>query len=646
VPPPKVFDQSGARVALGARIGAGGEGAIFEVAGRGDRVAKVYHRPVGAEAAAKLAAMIECKTDRLLHIAAWPERTVHGAAGETSGFIMRRGIGRDVHLLYSPKSRIANFSLSTWPFLLRAASNLARAFAVVHQHGHLIGDVNQGNSLVSEQATVMLIDCDSFQIHWQGRTFPCGVGTELFLAPELQGRRLSGLIRTKDHDAFSLAVLVFHLLFMGRHPFAGRYRGPGEMLIERAIREHRFAYGNAAGARQMEPPPCALPLEALSPGVAAFFEQAFSPAAAASGGRPGPEQWVVALDAMARQLSACRRDSAHQYFRDLASCPWCEVEACAGIAFFYLAVAKAAMGATGFDLGRAWQRIAAVPLPPDLQPPDPAAVQCRPSAESRWAALTRLGALAAASASVAAVLAVGAFTGFPLLLAVGLSILLASFFLQSKWGTAWRGVKLEANSARAAWNGAVAHWQAQAGRAPFEAKLRDLEKKKADLLDLPAARRRGLAQLQANVRDLQLRRFLDRYRIGSGGVKGIGPGRSATLRSFGIETAADVSQTAILAVPGFGPALANQLSDWRRSLERRFVFNPSRGIEPEDVAELDRQLEEGRRQIERDLLAGEAELRRLSAQIAIRARNLRPQLQAAAQRVAQAEANSKALRWR
>ena len=37
------------------------------------------------------------------------------------------------------------------------------------------------------------------------------------------------------HDRFGLALVVFHLLFMGRHPFAGRYQHADDMPIEQAI---------------------------------------------------------------------------------------------------------------------------------------------------------------------------------------------------------------------------------------------------------------------------------------------------------------------------------------------------------------------------------------------------------------------------
>ena len=70
----------------------------------------------------------------------------------------------------------AAFPDASWAFLVRTARNLAAAFDVVHRHGHVIGDVNQGNVVVSRKATVRLIDCDSFQVTHLGHTYPCRVG--------------------------------------------------------------------------------------------------------------------------------------------------------------------------------------------------------------------------------------------------------------------------------------------------------------------------------------------------------------------------------------------------------------------------------------------------------------------------------------
>ena len=175
-------------------------------------------------------------------------------------------------------------------------------FAAVHDHGFIIGDVNHGNILVRADGTVAAIDCDSFQIG-DGSRFRCRVGVELFTPPELQGQRLAAIARTPNHDAFGLAVLLFHLLFMGRHPFAGRFLGAGEMPIERAIRECRFAYDTATVRTQMHPPPYTPPLSCVGPAVGELFQLAFHPSRR-KGGRPTAEDWIGVLSGLQQSLVA------------------------------------------------------------------------------------------------------------------------------------------------------------------------------------------------------------------------------------------------------------------------------------------------------------------------------------------------------
>src|SRR5260370_38598161 len=85
---------------------------------------------------------------------------------------------------------------------------------------------------------------------------------------------------------------------------------------------------------------------------------------------------------------------------------------------------------------------------------------------------------------------------------------------------------------------------------------------------------------------MQLHRFLDNYQIAHAKIKGVGSTRKATLRSYGIETAADVQAARIQQISGFGPSMTAVLVAWRTSTERRFVFNPAQPINPQAVAQI------------------------------------------------------------
>jgi DNA-binding helix-hairpin-helix protein with protein kinase domain len=240
---------------------------------------------------------------------------------------------RDIHELYSSKSRAEAFPEADFRFLVHVAANIARAFAVVHEQGHVVGDVNHGNLLVGADGTVMLIDCDSFQIGNGTNVFTCDVGVPLFTAPELHGHTFRGLVRTANHDRFGLAILLFHLLYMGRHPFAGRYVGPGDMPIEKAVDEYRFAYGPDRATNGMERPPGTVPLETMGAAIAQLFIRAFG-RTDRNGTRPDAKTWVEALEKLKSSLRVCPQASWHHYPGGLVACPWCAVELQTGVRLF------------------------------------------------------------------------------------------------------------------------------------------------------------------------------------------------------------------------------------------------------------------------------------------------------------------------
>src|SRR4029453_7088235 len=363
-------DLRGNEAGLGRCLGQGGEGAVYAVANRPGTVAKIYARRPDEHASRKLGAMVQLGTEELSAIAACPQDLLHDPrTGNVVGFLMPRvDAHREIHELYGPSDRKLAFPDAGWGFLIRAARNLAAAFDVVHRHGHVVGDVNQGNVVVSRQATGRLIDCDSFQITHLGRNYPCRVGVPLFTPPELQGRKLDDLARTPEHDRFGLAVLIFHLLFMGRHPYAGRH--PDRAIpVETALREGLFAFGRKARSAGVVPPPYSLWLRDLTPTVAELCERAFGREAIESGPRPTAGEWVFALESLENSLTTCRDDPRHVHAHANGSCPWCRIENDGWPSFFFLPPGTAP---GSFDLAAVWRGVQAIespgkaPLPLDV----------------------------------------------------------------------------------------------------------------------------------------------------------------------------------------------------------------------------------------------------------------------------------------
>src|SRR5262247_4482403 len=347
-------------VRLGRRIGIGAEGEVYETQDNRDLVAKVYHEPPPPEKAEKLVALSRLGNERLFNLSAWPVSTLLDAPdGNVVGFVMKKiSEAEEVHALHSPKSRLQKFPEASWAFLIYVAANIARAVAAVHEHGLVIGDLNPKNILVTRKATVYLLDVDSFQVSAEGKNYRCEGGFPEYTPPELQGVAFRDVDRGQEHDCFGLAAVIFQLLFMGRHPFSGRYLDAEEMPLERAIREYRFAYGADAEARKMRQPPGTLALDSMPPPLVNLFRRAFL-----STDRPRPREWIEPLDALAKALKKCDLHSGHYYYRELRACPWCGIESEARVRLFNFLLPGDDARRGHFRLYEIWNEIESVETP-------------------------------------------------------------------------------------------------------------------------------------------------------------------------------------------------------------------------------------------------------------------------------------------
>lgn len=619
--------HSGTTIALAQELGQGGEGVVFSIQNASDRVAKLYTKEPDATKVKKLSAMVETTSPALLRIAAWPIDILIDAQRTVRGFIMPRvAARRDIHELYSPKSRSEAFPATDFRFLVHVGANIARAFAVIHAHGHVIGDVNHGNLLVGTDGTVILIDCDSFQVGQGANLLPCDVGVPLFTAPELYGRSFRGLIRTPNHDLFGLAVLLFHLLYMGRHPFAGRFLGHGDMPIEKAVVEYRFAYGPDRTANAMERPPGTIPLEAMGSTVRDLFIRAFE-RAGSYGGRPAAEKWMDALVQLESTLRLCARANWHQYPRELAACPWCAVEAQTGVRLFGQRIFVD--HATGtIDVVRLWHAISAVPAPgPDPVLPSERPWQPPPGMVTPKSITIVLRKTAGIALVMSGLMACNSLPtqGGPLWVLVSY---IGAFAIWPRVPAEKKAeVERAHRTATTEWENSVNRWRREACQIPFHAKFQELEKARSELGDLPNRRQRGLAKLEAERERYQLQRYLDRFRIDRADIPGIGPSRTTMLASYGIETAADVERRAIHQIPGFGQKLTGELLKWRKGHGQNFRFNPNEPIDRRDVEALDRELDVQRANLTAMLREGPDQLRRLSVEITVARTRLMPLLE-------------------
>jgi len=610
------FKSDGSKITIGQKLGQGGEGAVFEIKEEASVVAKIYHGTVPFEQITKLEAMISLKTEDLLRISSWPIDTIHKTkGGDVVGLVMPRITGyKPVHELYSPKSRRTEFPAADWRFLINTATNISRAFGIIHNYDHIIGDVNHGNLVVAADGTVKLIDCDSFQVYSGNKYHFCTVGVPEYTPPELASSNFANTIRTQNHDLFGLAVLNFHLLFLGRHPFAGKYLGSGYMPIDRAIKENRFVYGVDSRSKMMEPPPNTLPLNSTTNEIVKLFESAFNPNSLFHA-RPSAKEWVLSLTDLSKQLKPCYKSSSHFYFEGLANCPWCSFEKKLGIDFFQT---QKYSPLQSFNIDLVWPRIQQLKRPGFFQIQEIYKID-NPSPDAKKIGLKFRYKGIMYVASVLAGLVIGLGLTF-LLKGLGINlntmfapIILISLAMPRILVPKKKGAlnKFEQHLSKVEGQCELIMEKLNTPLREFDIELAELKSLKAEHQNLPIERAKGFESLKNNIKENQLIRFLEKFEINNAVIKSIGEGRKQMLMSFSVETAADITQKQVSAVPGFGPAMVKILLDWRKECEKGFVFDYNKGIDPQDIAKLDKKVNDKKFQIEGRLGGGAKKLQGL-----------------------------------
>jgi DNA-binding helix-hairpin-helix protein with protein kinase domain len=635
------YFAEGKKLTLGKSLGKGGEGQVFDL---GDgQAAKIYAKPDTARES-KLKAMISAKLADTTSLIAFPRRLILDERGKFVGFVM--GKVKDhtsFHELYAPGSRKVHFPRADYRFTIRAAANVARAVAKVHELGAVIGDINHSGILVSDKALAALIDADSFQF---GPNHLCRVGVAEYTPPELQGKRLDGITRTTDHDAFGLAVVTFQLLFMGRHPYVGKY-SRGDMPTERAIAEHRFAYSLIRDV-QMSAPPGTCKLSDFPASVGDAFERAFG---VVPSERPSAPEWIKILSSLETALSKCGSNSMHFYPSASKECLWCRMERDIGILLFLPSFQMGSgsqpldPGAAGFNLAQIWAVIESVKLPNlESVTPTQTTFQCDPSQDARSAksSVGRLKAWGVASAVAAIVSAIVEPSAWFVYLPLGFFGLGRVFGdtkpeNSSKFVDQYRRMQTELSSVTEAWKKRI-------GLDELQSLKSTLEDAKNQLVFLPKEEADRLAQHENNRRDFQLHAFLEKYPIRRSKIHGIGPAKIANLASYGIDTAADVVHNRILAVPGFGPATAAPLVAWRQRIAARFVFQQNHSSEElAEIARIRQSTANQAAQCRAILSRGALDMPRLSMRVNGHVRKADPAVDRALRALAQAEADLKYL---
>jgi len=570
---------SGHELHIDKRIGKGGEGEVFTISNMPGLAVKTYLPGLVGEREKKIRAMVGSGLADNAPMVAFPHQVVVDGHGAFIGFVMRLvEKHKEIHELQTPSSRQKHFPKADYSFIARVALNIARVFAQVHTTGCVVGDINQRGILVSPNATVALIDADSFQVAYGEQQYLCVVGVPEYTPPELQGKSLKYVVRTTDHDAFGLAVCLFQLLCMDRHPFSGRFTGNGDMPLEKAIAEYRFAYSSRNTG--MLPPPGTVRLDDFPPKIAQLFETAFSPNHV--GRRPTAAMWVAALTELESSLRVCTRSKLHRYARNAAECPWCRMEAESGRPLFLdtdltnIRVPKGRLDpSSGFllDIPALMAAISGAAIPPSISIPIPQVQSTPKPSQAVREALSRKRLN-----SIAKIAGVGVLFGAAYAFASGIPGFLALCI------AAFGGWLLFRTSSPA--DGLLATYRKHA--SALSSRIEQLQRtspidrvvrKKAEVLDaidefkwLESAFGNIRSEYEKHRKQKQLDDYLSQFPIRGARIPKVNSTDLAQMSSYGFTTAFDVKRRDVQRVHGIGPVKASNIAVWVRRVETNFQF--------------------------------------------------------------------------
>lgn len=610
----------GEPIKIGQLLGKGGEGEVYSLDDRSTLALKIYTRPDGPSREQKIVAMIRMGLAQRSSLVSFPLAVARRRDGTFVGFVMN--LVKDHHplfQLYSPGARKHSFPRADYRFLVRAATNIARAVAAIHETNCVIGDINHSSILISDRATAAVIDADSFQIVNEGSTYVSRVGVPEYTPPELHGKKLTTTIRTPNHDAFGLAIIIFQLLFMGRHPFVGTVRGGEIPPIAQAIRDYRFVYAENRNVG-MDQPPGTATLSEFPNLIGEYFEMAFAKESANE--RPTARQWSVALTELEKELTRCSENELHYFPETASECPWCYMDRALGMLLFLPYIPDTEVtyrrfdpGAIGFNVTALWREIQAVSAPTRHQlTPKVTTDRFHPSSEARKAKRKRI--VYRLWGCIAVIGAIGILASIPQLWFFwaplgwwGLSRALKTVNVDESFRIKF--IDLETR-----WQDALDAWYEKCGVQAFENLQQKLLHAKESYDGLTAEEQTLIDEYRRDRRNRQLRAFLDNYEIRRARIKGIGPAKEAALASYGIETAADIVKAKVLQVPGFGPSNSKNLLNWRQKLETHFVYNTNPNeVDRLELGTIRTKIEQKASQLRRTLFSGPQDLSNLAKKI-------------------------------
>jgi DNA-binding helix-hairpin-helix protein with protein kinase domain len=231
------------------------------------------------------------------------------------------------------------------------AMNLCVMTNLVHSAGQVIGDYNPKNIALDKATGIgKLIDTDSFHITVKSnkngsvRTFPCKVGVEALIAPELRKKlsdqhadleTVQGGSFTKETDLYALGFHIFALLMGGATPYRncvdmaalGDSKNVSSVNIDQfeAAKKGDFLFAKQVFGKKL--PEDVPDFNILSPALQELFKRCFIDGAKKPECRPQAAEYYSALSTYYAKLKKCSCGQEHYLWEGYHKpCEWCRIQ--------------------------------------------------------------------------------------------------------------------------------------------------------------------------------------------------------------------------------------------------------------------------------------------------------------------------------
>mgnify|MGYP000330213996 CR=1 FL=1 len=223
-----VLQPGGIRCVVDAFLGSGGQGEVYRVVIQGkEKALKWYFEGSATPQQEKiLRKLVDIGPPTNSNEFLWPEMVVTSSSVKHFGYVMPLREPRFKGIVDMMRGDVH----PSFQVVCIVARQLAHCYWSLHNRGFCYRDISFSNVFFDSNTGEILI-CDNDNVSIPGEASAGVIGTQRFMAPEIVRGEAEP---SADTDKYSLAVLLFYLLFV-HHPLEGKRELQIHCLDEQAM---------------------------------------------------------------------------------------------------------------------------------------------------------------------------------------------------------------------------------------------------------------------------------------------------------------------------------------------------------------------------------------------------------------------------